>query len=369
MKVFKFGGASVKDAAGVKNVATIIKNYTGGNAVIVVSAMGKTTNALEQIVNLCYAKNDYNEAINQLYKYHQIIVDDLHIHVELSYFIDLIIQQIEGNRYMTYPQYYDQVVSVGELISSSILSAYLSQQNIANTWMDARTLIATDNTWRGSDYTGAIFANILLGEGLWIWKDVPAVLNADPKLYPDAIEIPELTYYEATEITYYGASVIHPKTIHPLEQKSIPLFVKSFINPELPGTVIQTNDKVIDYPPITMEKPNQTLISIIPSKVSFVDDEQMAIIYDIFIKHKLSINIIQKAAQSVSVVVDDNDDVTRLIKDELKLIFSQGEVRSNNNLKLITIRNYIVTKAMKSFANGQTPYLEQVTRKTMQVLL
>ena len=147
------------------------------------------------------------------------------------------------------------------------------------------------------------------------------------------------------------------------------MFVKSFINPELPGTVIQTNDKVIDYPPITMEKPNQTLISIIPSKVSFVDDEQMAIIYDVFIKHKLSINIIQKAAQSVSVVVDDNDDVTRLIKDELKLIFSQGEVRSNNNLKLITIRNYIVTKAMKSFANGQTPYLEQVTRKTMQVLL
>ncbi len=414
MKVFKFGGASVKDAAGVKNVATIIKNYTGGNAVIVVSAMGKTTNALEQIVNLGYAENDYNEAINQLYKHHQTIIDDLQIHVELSYFIDLIIQQIEGNRHMTYPQYYDQVVSVGELISSSILSAYLSQQNIANTWMDARTLIATDNTWRtgvvnwekttqqiaetvpaalqtahvvtqgfiagnqqntttlgreGSDYTGAIFANILLGEGLWIWKDVPAVLNADPKLYPDAIEIPELTYYEATEITYYGASVIHPKTIHPLEQKSIPLFVKSFINPELPGTVIQTNDKVIDYPPITMEKPNQTLISIIPSKVSFVDDEQMAIIYDVFIKHKLSINIIQKAAQSVSVVVDDNDDVTRLIKDELKLIFSQGEVRSNNNLKLITIRNYIVTKAMKSFANGQTPYLEQVTRKTMQVLL
>ena len=147
------------------------------------------------------------------------------------------------------------------------------------------------------------------------------------------------------------------------------MFVKSFINPELPGTVIQTNDKVIDYPPITMEKPNQTLISIIPSKVSFVDDEQMAIIYDVFIKHKISINIIQKAAQSVSVVVDDNDDVTRIIKDELKLIFSQGEVRSNNKLKLITIRNYIVTKAMKSFANGQTPYLEQVTRKTMQVLL
>ena len=147
------------------------------------------------------------------------------------------------------------------------------------------------------------------------------------------------------------------------------MFVKSFINPELPGTVIQTNDKVIDYPPITMEKPNQTLISIIPSKVSFVDDEQMAIIYNVFIKHKLSINIIQKAAQSVSVVVDDNDDVTRIIKDELKLIFSQGEVRSNNKLKLITIRNYIVTKAMKSFANGQTPYLEQVTRKTMQVLL
>ncbi|MBK9456345.1 MAG: hypothetical protein IPO24_12550 [Bacteroidetes bacterium] len=126
----------------------MIKNYTGGNAVIVVSAMGKTTNALEQIVNLGYAENDYNEAINQLYKHHQTIIDDLQIHVELSYFIDLIIQQIEGNRQMTYPQYYDQVVSVGELISSSILSAYLSQQNIANTWMDARTLIATDHPWR-----------------------------------------------------------------------------------------------------------------------------------------------------------------------------------------------------------------------------
>lgn len=414
MKVFKFGGASVKDAAGVKNVATIIKNYTGGNAVIVVSAMGKTTNALEQIVNLGYANNDYNEAINQLFNNHQNIINDLQIHVELPYFIDLIIQQIEGNRHMAYPQYYDQVVSIGELISSSILSAYLSQQNIGNTWIDARTLIATDSTWRtgvvnwektsqqikttvlpilqqnhivtqgfiggnqqytttlgreGSDYTGAIFANILLVEGLWIWKDVPAVLNADPKLYPDAIAIPELTYYEATEITYYGASVIHPKTIHPLEQKSIPLFVKSFINPELPGTVIQTNDKVINYPPITMEKPNQTLISLYPSKVSFVDDEQMAIIYEVFIKNKLSINIIQKAAQSVSVVVDNNPYVIPTIIEELKNIFTQGEVKSNDNLKLITIRNYDMKKAMKTFANGKTPYLEQVTRKTMQILL
>lgn len=414
MKVFKFGGASVKDAAGVKNVASIIKNYTGGNAVIVVSAMGKTTNALEQIVNFGYAKNDYNEAINQLFNYHQTIVDELQIHVELAYFIDLIIQQIEGNRHMPYPQYYDQVVSIGELISSSILSAYLSQAKIDNTWMDARTLIATDDTWRtgvvnwekttqqieqtvtpelkknhvvtqgfiagnqqytttlgreGSDYTGAIFANILLAEGLWIWKDVPAVLNADPKLYPDAVEIPELTYYEATEITYYGASVIHPKTIHPLEEQSIPLFVKSFVHPELPGTVIQTNDKVIAYPPITMEKPNQTLISIIPSKVAFVGDEQMAIIYEVFIKNKLSINIIQKAAQSVSVVVDNNPYVIPTILEELKNIFTQGEVKSNDNLKLITIRNYDMKKAMKTFANGKTPYLEQVTRKTLQVLL
>ncbi len=413
MKVFKFGGASVKDAEGVKNVATIINRFPGEQLVIVVSAMGKSTNALEVIVQNAFEGKTYQEELNQLYDYHNKIVKELNIHVELNYFIDLIIQQLEANRKMAFPKYYDQVVSVGELISSSILSAYLNSVNITNEWTDARELILTDDTWRagfvdstttdekinnsvipvlakkhivtqgfigrtingytttlgreGSDYTGAIFASALKAEGLWIWKDVPGVLNADPKLFDDAVKLPELTYYEAIEMTYYGASVIHPKTIQPLQLQLIPLYVQSFLNPDAPGTVIRTNEKFIAYPPIIMHKKNQTLISIIPSRTTFVGEMQMANIYAIFLKHKLRINVIQIAAQSVSVVVDFNKYLIEPVIQELRDVYSEVALKENNNLELLTVRHYNAHILLR-LTEGKTIYLEQQTRNTVQFL-
>ena len=413
MKVFKFGGASVKDATGVQNVGSIINRFPQQHIVIIVSAMGKTTNALEVIAQLGYEGGNYQNEIDQLYQYHFSIIQDLNIHVELNYFIDLIIQQLEGNKKMPFPKYYDQVVSVGELISSSILSAYLNSAGITNKWIDARDLILTDDTWRsgivdwdstaenihrvvtpelnqhhivtqgflgktmngytttlgreGSDYTGAIFAGALQAEGLWIWKDVPGVMNADPKLFSDAVKLPELTYYEAIEMTYYGASVIHPKTIQPLQIRMIPLYVKSFMQPDLEGTVIQTNEKFISYPPIIMNKKNQTLISIIPSRTTFVGEMQMANIYAIFLKHKLRINVIQIAAQSVSVVVDYNKYLIEPVIQELRDVYTEVALKENNNLELLTVRHYNAHILLRLTEN-KTIYLEQQTRNTVQFL-
>ncbi|MFI5172688.1 MAG: aspartate kinase [Chitinophagales bacterium] len=413
MKIFKFGGASVKDADGVRNVASILRLFPGENIVVIVSAMGKTTNALEVISQTGYEGKENAENIASLYNYHKQIIGDLGIHVDLDYFIDLVIQQTESRKLYSFPHYYDQVVSIGELISSSILSAYLNDAGLTNEWTDVRDLILTDQTWRegfvdwdktakkilafvpeklktthivtqgflgktwdgstttlgreGSDYTGAIFANILDAEGLWIWKDVPGVLNADPKIFPDAVKLPELTYYEAIEMTFYGASVIHPKTIQPLQQKLIPLYVKSFMLPEADGTVIKTNDKFIDYPSVVMYKKNQTLISIIPSYTSFVGEMQMANIYSIFQKHKLKINVIQIAAQSVSIVVDFNKYIIEPVIAELKEFYSDVTLRENNDLELLTIRHYNAHILLKLTENKKI-LLEQQTRNTVQFL-
>lgn len=413
MKIFKFGGASVKDANGVRNVASIIRLFPNENIVIIVSAMGKITNALEKIAQTAYERKDNAENISSLYNYHKQIVDDLQIHVELDYFIDSIIQLTESNKHLSFPNFYDQVVSMGELMSSTILSIYLNGENIINEWTDVRDFIITDHNWReglvdwgktsknilfvvpeklktkhivtqgflgktwdgstttlgreGSDYTGAIFANILDAEGLWIWKDVPGVLNADPKLFPTAVRLPELTYYEAIEMTFYGASVIHPKTIQPLQEKLIPLYVKSFMSPQEDGTVIRTNDKFIDYPSVVMYKKNQTLISIIPSYTSFVGEMQMATIYSIFQKHKLKINVIQIAAQSVSIVVDFNKYIIEPVIEELKEFYNDVTLKENNNLELLTVRHYNAHILLKLTEN-KTILLEQQTRNTVQFL-
>lgn len=413
MKVFKFGGASVKDAEGVRNVARIVKMFPEEQLLIVVSAMGKSTNALEAIAQAGFEGQDYAEKLSTLRDYHHTIISELNIRVELDYFIDLLMEQLEKNRSLSFPQYYDQIVSIGELISSTILNTYLNSVSLISEWADARDLISTDDNWRsaslhwentsrqirekipgllenthvvtqgfigkspdgstttlgreGSDYTGAIFAHVLDAEGLWIWKDVPGVLNADPKLFPEAVKLPELTYYEAIEMTYYGASVIHPKTIQPLQMKTIPLYVKSFLDPQLPGTIIKTNEKFIDYPPIIMHKKNQTLISIIPSLTSFVGEMQMANIYSIFQKHKLRINVIQISAQSVSIVVDFNEYIIGPVIKELKAFYSDVALKENNNLELLTVRHYNAHILLKLTEN-KTVFLEQQTRNTVQFL-
>ncbi len=410
MKIFKFGGASVKDAEGVRNLAAILRRFEAEHIVIIVSAMGKTTNALELIAQLGYEGKDYSKQLEALRDYHQTIINDLLIHADIAYFIDLIIQNAEANREFSFPKYYDQIVSAGELLSTTIVSNYLNADHITNEWIDARDLIITDDTWRegivdwlqteknmlahipqklnkshlvtqgfigktkegdtttlgreGSDYTGAVFSNMLSSEGLWIWKDVPGVLTADPKIFPDAEKLPELTYYEAIEMTYNGAQVIHPKTLHPLQQKQIPLYVKSFVQPDIPGTVIQSDDKMIIYPPIIVHKKDQVLMSIKPSDFTFVNEEHLQHIYSVFAKHHLKINLIQIAALTISVVVDRNDYKIEPVIMELNSFY---KVKENSGLELLTIRHFNEHVLLKLTENKKI-YLEQWTRNTVQFL-
>lgn len=413
MKVFKFGGASVKDAAGVRNVAAILRLFPDEQLVVVVSAIGKTTNALEHIAELAYEKQDYSEQLNLLRHQHERIVQDLQLEANLDYFFDFILTQAEQNGGMPFPRFYDQIVQAGELLSSSILSMFLKAAGINNTWADARQLIYTDDTWRagnvhwektttaiqsklpsllnsglvvtqgfigvaangdaitlgreGSDYSAAIIAHALDAEGQWIWKDVPGVLSGDPKKFPDAVLLPELTYYEAIEMTYYGASVIHPKTIYPLRQKRIPLYVRSFLDPTAAGTTIATDGKFIAYPPVIMHKSGQSLISITPSKTTFVADVQMSDIYALFSKHGLRINTIQIAAQSVSIVVDYNPYALNPLIAELRESYSDVQIKENTQLQLLTVRHYD-DAILHQLTQGKKIYLEQRSRSTVQFL-
>lgn len=408
MKVFKFGGASVKDANGVRNLATIISKFEKENLLIVVSAMGKMTNALEQIAMLGHRGADYSMELDAFSTYHREIINELVIHVNLDFYIDLLIQNLEANKSFPFPKYYDQVVSVGELISTTIVSNYLNAGGIRNEWIDARDYISTDDTWRegivnwattenkinkllpgklsamhlitqgfigktpdgltttlgreGSDYTGAIFSNILNAEGLWIWKDVPGVLTADPKLFSDAGQLPELTYYEAIEMTFNGAQVIHPKTLSPLQKKQIPLYVKSFVKPDLPGTIIQSDDKLINYPPIVVLKKEQILMSVKPSDFTFVGEEHLQHIYAVFARHHLKMNMIQIAALTVSVVTDNNSYKIDPVLDELN---NRYKVKVNSGLELLTIRHFNEHILFKLTENKNI-YLEQWTRNTVQ---
>lgn len=403
----------MKDADGVRNVAAILRGYPSEKLVVVVSAIGKTTNALETITEAGFKGLDYSGALETLRDQHQTIANDLNLNTNLSYFFDLIVTQAEGNRNMSFPQYYDQIVSIGELLSSTILSAYLESVGLHNTWADARTFICTDDTWRsgtvdwvathasiskqlpalletgmvvtqgfiggtnngltttlgreGSDYSAAIIANSLNAEGQWIWKDVPGVLSADPKKFPEATLLPELTYYEAIEMTYYGASVIHPKTIYPLQEKRIPLYVRSFLEPDAAGTTIATDKKFIAYPPVIMHKSGQSLISINPSLTTFVGDNQLAGIYSLFSKHKLRINTIQIAAQSVSIVVDYNPYMLEPLIAELKRSYNDVQIRENTNLQLLTVRHYS-DAILQTLLAGKKVYLEQRSRSTVQFL-
>lgn len=397
----------------MRNVAAILRLFPDEQLVVVVSAIGKTTNALEKIAELAYEKQDYSEQLNLLRHQHERIVQDLQLEANLDYFFDFILTQAEQNGGMPFPRFYDQIVQAGELLSSSILSMFLNAAGINNTWADARQLIYTDDTWRagnvhwektttaiqsqlpsllnsglvvtqgfigaaangdaitlgreGSDYSAAIIAHALDAEGQWIWKDVPGVLSGDPKKFPDAVLLPELTYYEAIEMTYYGASVIHPKTIYPLRQKRIPLYVRSFLDPTATGTTIATDGKYISYPPVIMHKSGQSLISITPSKTTFVADVQMADIYTLFSKHGLRINTIQIAAQSVSIVVDYNPYNLNPLILALREDYSDVEIKENTQLQLLTVRHYDEAILQELMRNKKI-YLEQRSRSTVQFL-
>jgi aspartate kinase len=412
MKVFKFGGASVKSSQAIKNVGVIVKNYATDQLMIVVSAMGKTTNALERIVALGQSAKNFTEELEAIKSYHLQALADLSLHdEELFDKLEKICAQIaiESVRKGDYDEIYDQVVSQGEVLSSLILSHYLRSVGIETEWIDARHYITTDDTWRegkvnweittqaaqnlkpilskkkivtqgfvgatgegktttlgreGSDYTAAIFAACLQAESVTIWKDVPGVMSADPKRIATASVFEELPYQEAAEMTYYGASVIHPKTIKPLANAKIPLLVKNFDDPSLPGTRIH-DCKIDKLPPLIVFKENQCLVSCKVTDYTFVSEEQIGLIFQALMKHNVRINVMQNSAISFSFCVDFRD---QKIVDLIHELSNHFEVYYNTNLTLITIKNYDAASFVE-YRNRAGVLLEQSSRSTLQVLV
>lgn len=417
MKVFKFGGASVKDAAGVKNVANIIKRFGDEKILIVVSATGKTTNALEEVVS-AYLQNtgEVQDKIKVIKDNHINICKGLFSSEEDAVYTHLqnIFYDLEKFTSKDIPDsnsyVYDQIVSAGEMISSIILSHYLNFAGVKNNWLDVCKVLKTDDTYReaiinwddstqktneilrplleknsvvtqgfigstiegfittlgreGSDYTAAVFANILDAESQTIWKDVPGVMSGDPRRFQDAVFIDELSYLEAVEMTYYGASVIHPKTIKPIQNKNIPLLVKSFINPDGKGTKVFGADYPIQYPPVRVIKDNQSLLTFHSKDFSFVADDTVGDLLKAFAIANLKINMIQTGAISLQAVVDNNPEkITKVIK----LLHNLFNIQQDNDLIILTIRHYNNEVIQKHIADKQV-IITQKRPSTYQVL-
>ena len=419
MLVFKFGGASVNSVDRVKNIAGILNQYPGEKILVVISAIGKTTNALEKVVDAFFAGNK-DEALlffSQVKKQHLttakylLVTHYLACEVQLNDFFTEAEWLLHDKPVRDYDYYYDQVVCVGELLSTCIVSHYLQEAGIKNRWIDVRDIIRTDDNFRdasidweytgqmvqnsiiplfknsniiltqgfigatdenesttlgreGSDFSAAVFSNLLNAESLTIWKDVPGVMNADPKSFPDALQIHELNYNEVIEMAYYGAQVIHPKTIKPLQNKSIPMYVKCFLDPSLPGTVIH-NKTLKGLPPIIMIKENQVMLELSSTDFSFVEEKPIAELFHLFEKLKIKPNLTQNGAISMICVLDDRTDKIEKLALEASSIF---EVKVTKGLTLLTIRHY--TKDIyEKLAVGRKTLLQQRTTDTVQALL
>ena len=417
MLVFKFGGASVKDADGIFNLAKVVKNYSADQVLIVVSAMGKTTNALENLTRAYVNGSDELQGIfDDIKTYHYTIIEKLFepnhpVFNEVANTFVEIEWLIEDDPHEDYDFVYDQIVSVGELVSTRIVNAYLNKEGIKSQWIDVRGYIHTDNTYRegtvhwaktreaiitgipgllkkgmvvtqgflggtsenftttlgreGSDYTASIFAACLGAESVTTWKDVPGILNADPKYFEDTVKFDELSYNEAIEMTYYGASVIHPKTIKPLQNAKIPLFVKSFTDPRAPGTLIHesTDNKFIK--PVIILKQNQVLLSLSAKDYSFISEDHLSNIFKTFAQNHIKVNMMQTSALSFSVCFDLNE---RRFKQLLKDLSTDFKAKFNNNLSLITVRHYLQS-SLKELTAGKTVLLEQLSRNTVQMVV
>ena len=410
MNIFKFGGASLKDAKQIRNVGQIIKSHAHENLLVVVSAMGKTTDALEQITTLSLANKNIKKELDEIRHYHLLQTVELQM-PEIQAELEKICDQIEvtANQQGDADLVYDQIVSQGEILSSLIISTYLNKEGISATWVDARNYIKTDSTFRegkilwdeteklirplaknskkniivtqgfigsdannltttlgreGSDFSAAIFGFCLTARAVTIWKDVPGVMTADPKRRLDSIVFEELPYKEAAEMTYYGASVIHPKTIKPLANRGIPLYVKSFLDPSLSGTKIH-ECHVNKLPPLIVHKDNQCLISCKVTDYTFLDETQLGAIFKSLNENNVRINVMQNSAISFSFCVDYRENkILRLIESLSK----NFEVYYNANLTLITIKNYD-QKTSTEFRNQKGLILEQSSRSTLQVLV
>ena len=414
MQIFKFGGASVKDATGVKNIAAVLQKMGYTNTLIVVSAMGKTTNALEVVIkNYFENKSQLQSSLQEVKKYHNVILLDLFENESHPAFKKVSVLFDELNNFFTInksPNYnfvYDQVIGFGELVSTTIISEYLNTINIKNNWIDVRTQIKTDNYYRranvnweetqslitskfnktvlnitqgflssdsnnftttlgreGSDYTAAIYGYCLNAESVTIWKDVPGVLNADPRYFENAQLLNKISYREAIELAFYGASVIHPKTIQPLQGKEIPLYVKSFLNPEELGTRIGKNVTLDPMIPCFIVKKNQVLISLSSLDFSYIVEENISEIFNLLHQYKMKVDVIQNSAISFSVCVDNIFNNLDKLLYHLKAKF---KVTCNENVSLYTIRHYN-ENAIKQIEKGKTVLLKQLTQETVQVV-
>lgn len=418
MQVFKFGGASVKDAESVKNVSSILKKYATEPTIVVISAMGKMTNKLEELTNAYFHKEgDTQNILNDIREFHFSILDQLFAHKNNAVYNDVenvfveLAWALEEEPSFSYNHHYDQIVSQGEILSTKIVSAYLNETGIKNKWMDARGLIQTDNSYRegkvdyelsetlvntqlvphfkntnivltqgfiggtsenftttlgreGSDYTAALLAYFSNAKQVIIWKDVPGVLNADPKYFKNTKKIDELSYHDAIELTYFGASVIHPKTIKPLQNKNIPLYVRSFIQPDEAGTIVKGGDKRIGVTSYIF-KANQILLSIQPKDFSFIAEENLSVIFNLFSKYHVRINMMQNSAISFSACADDDVHKIEPLIQELQQHF---KVLYNKDVQLMTIRNYdqdIIAK----LSENKLVLIEQRSRHTHQMVM
>ncbi len=415
MRVFKFGGASVRDAKSIKNVVNVLQEVGHQNTLLVVSAMGKTTNAMENIVDAYFTnKSLLPSAIQEVIDYHQAILLDLfpnsnHVVYES---VKILFDEVQGfltwNKSPKYGFVYDQVVGYGELISTTILSAYLNDIGIQNQWLDVRSLIKTNDNYRdakvnwektqqnvtekvdksklnitqgflgsddnnftttlgreGSDYTAAILAYCLNADEVTIWKDVPGVLNADPRYFEKTELLNNISYREAIELAFYGASVIHPKTLQPLQRKEIPLHVKSFINPKDKGTTVGKGVGIEPKVPCFIVKKNQVLMKLSSLDFSFIVEDSISELFKMLHDHRMKVDLIQNSAISFSVCVDNKfgklEELLNLLKSRFKVVHHEG-------VSLYTIRHFD-TEAITSLQKGKDVLLEQRGKETVQLVV
>jgi aspartate kinase len=419
MKVFKFGGASVNSVERIHNVGNILKTHADEKIVVIISAMGKTTNALEKVVDAFCAekKEDALHFFDQVKQQHLttakylLVTHYLPCEAQLKDFFTEVEWLLHDKPVRDYDYYYDQIVCAGELFSTAIVSAYLNEAGIINKWIDVRDIIRTDDDFRdatidweftqmnvtdkvaetlkeyniiltqgfigatdenesttlgreGSDYSAAVFANMLNAESQTIWKDVESVMNADPKQFPDAVSIPELNYNEVIEMAYYGAQVIHPKTIKPLQNKGIPLYVKCFLDPTLKGTVIH-NKPVHNLPPIFVLKEKQAMIEMSSRDFSFIGEQHVGHLYHLFERLHIKPNLTQNGAISFVCVLDDRTEKIEKLALEASSFL---DVQVKKDLSLLTIRHY-TQEVFEKLTKERNIILRQQTPDTIQLLL
>jgi len=415
MRIFKFGGASVKDSSAVQNLFSILNQKGFDKTLVVISAMGKTTNAFELVVkNYFENKDELQYSINQIFEFHNQIALDLfskqnhEIHMEIKLIFENLKGFLKRNKSPNYSFVYDQVVPFGELLSTKIISAYLNFKGIKSNWIDSRDLIKTDSNYRdadldwnvtqknilnkidqkllnitqgfigsnknnfnttlgreGSDYSAAIYAYCLNANSLTIWKDVPGVLNADPRVFQNPVLLEYISYTEAIELAFYGASVIHPKTLQPLQKKEIPLYVKSFLNPEGAGTAISRGVKIKPEIPCFIVKRNLNLLKLSTLDFSFIVEENISEIFQILHENKMKVDLIQNSAISFSVCVYDKFD---RLKELISILKATFKVESMKNVSLFTIRHFNETSSQEILKNKEL-LMEQRTDDILQLIV